>query len=156
MSWNALSLHELDNVAVVLREITAGEEALVKSPSGICRIEALDAIPFCHKVALSNIEKGAPVYRYGQCIGEAVETIRRGAWVHTHNLVSRRARPEPANRMTEAEVEALAETMAGILRIAISPEQLEGVRANLWRLAECAEIVATRPPPAAASPIERS
>jgi len=56
-------------------------------------IVALEPIPLCHKIALADVQRGGDVLKYGCCIGEAREAIARGAWVHTHNLVSRRARP---------------------------------------------------------------
>ncbi|WP_017774810.1 UxaA family hydrolase [Paraburkholderia kururiensis] len=43
-------------------------------------------IPPGHKVALRDINAGAPVRRYGQIIGFASKPIRRGEHVHTHNL----------------------------------------------------------------------
>ncbi|WP_042300887.1 UxaA family hydrolase [Paraburkholderia kururiensis] len=43
-------------------------------------------IPPGHKVALRDVDAGAPVRRYGQIIGFASKPIRRGEHVHTHNL----------------------------------------------------------------------
>jgi altronate hydrolase len=82
-----------DNVAVALRPIAAGERVVVQGPEGPREIEALEAIPLCHKIAVADIQTGADVRKYGYCIGEARQPIARGAWVHTHNVVSKRARP---------------------------------------------------------------
>ena len=35
-----------------------------------------------------DIDKLKPVYKYGQLIGEAIETIRKGSHVHDHNIAS--------------------------------------------------------------------
>ena len=47
-------------------------------------------IPRFHKVALSDIEKDADVYEYGEVIGHATEHISKGEHVHTHNLATNR------------------------------------------------------------------
>ena len=39
-----------------------------------------------HKIALSDIEKGADVIKYGYPIGYATENIRAGESVHSHNM----------------------------------------------------------------------
>lgn len=41
-----------------------------------------------HKVALNDINKGEYVFKYGEIIGKASQDIKRGEWVHSHNLVS--------------------------------------------------------------------
>ena len=92
MNWHATALADSDNVAVALRPIGAGERVVVRTPRGACEVVAREAIPLCHKIALSDIERGEPLIKYGACIGEATAAIPCGAWVHTHNLVSRRGR----------------------------------------------------------------
>ena len=39
-----------------------------------------------HKIALCDINKGEYVFKYGNIIGRAKENIKKGDWVHTHNL----------------------------------------------------------------------
>lgn len=41
-----------------------------------------------HKVALEDIKKGAYVFKYGHIIGRAKVDIKKGEWVHTHNVES--------------------------------------------------------------------
>jgi len=94
--WQAALLADVDNVAVALRPIAAGERVVVQASAGPREIQALEAIPLCHKIAVADIGPGEDVRKYGYCIGEARQPIARGAWVHTHNVVSRRARPRPA------------------------------------------------------------
>lgn len=100
MNWHAVALNDADNVAVVLQPIAAGDVVTVWKPGGLIRVEAVEAVPFCHKIALADLAGGDAVLRYGQCIGEARETIGHGAWVHVHNLVSRRARQAHEERAT--------------------------------------------------------
>ena len=41
-----------------------------------------------HKLALRDIASGEAVIKFGARIGHATQAIRRGAWVHLHNLAS--------------------------------------------------------------------
>ncbi|MBO4323544.1 MAG: UxaA family hydrolase, partial [Clostridia bacterium] len=45
-------------------------------------------IPAGHKFALKDIKKGECVIKYGEIIGRAKEDIKKGDWVHTHNVKS--------------------------------------------------------------------
>jgi len=92
MSWQATSLAADDNVATLLAAAASGGRVVVMTPGGELEIIAREAIALCHKIALVDIAQGAAVVKYGDCIGEATAPIRCGAWVHTHNLRSRRAR----------------------------------------------------------------
>ena len=47
---------------------------------------AREFVPQSHKVALSDLQAGDPVIRYGQVIGYATRPIARGAWVRTELL----------------------------------------------------------------------
>ena len=93
-AWHAAALASGDNVATVLRAVDAGERVAVRTPQGVVEIVALERIALCHKIALSDVPAGGAVVKYGECIGEATAPSRRGAWVHVHNVRSRRARGE--------------------------------------------------------------
>ena len=58
-----------------------------KDNVGVYLVET-DGIPAGHKVALCDIKSGEFVIKYGQIIGRATEDIKKGAWVHSHNLKS--------------------------------------------------------------------
>jgi len=90
--WQATCLSDADNVATLLRGVAAGETVTVEAPRGRFAVVARDAIALCHKIAVADIPRGARIVKYGEIIGEAVAPIARGAWVHTHNLRSLRAR----------------------------------------------------------------
>jgi altronate dehydratase len=77
-----LRLSRRDNVAVARASLEAG--AVIRFDGG--ELQLLDAIPAGHKVAVADISEGATVYKYGEDIGTARRPIRRGEWVHTHNL----------------------------------------------------------------------
>lgn len=75
-------INDSDIVAVALREIKAGESCKLDSLS----IKANQDIPFGHKIALRDIDKGENIIKYGQPIGHATSSINKGDHVHTHNV----------------------------------------------------------------------
>ena len=83
MKPNVIIIKEQDTVAVALEDIPEG--GIVALPGGD-EFTALEKIPYSHKVALRDIPNGMAVLKYGESIGCAAKEIRRGAWVHTHNL----------------------------------------------------------------------
>jgi altronate dehydratase len=82
MESNALKINPADNVAIAIRQIKKYEDVIV---DGVMVCRALEDIPASHKVALTPINKGTPVIRYGEPIVIAVEDIASGRWVHVHN-----------------------------------------------------------------------
>ncbi len=75
-----LRLHAMDNVAVARTELRPG--TMLTEFDGA---EVLDTVPRFHKVAVSDIEPGAVIRKYNQVIGIALEPIRTGQHVHSHN-----------------------------------------------------------------------
>ncbi|MBQ8843121.1 MAG: altronate dehydratase [Ruminiclostridium sp.] len=73
-----IKINENDNVAVAVTMIPKG--------TAVENVTALRDIPAGHKIALSSIDKGSAVVKYGYPIGKATEDIKEGDWVHTHNL----------------------------------------------------------------------
>ena len=53
-------------------------------------LEARDAIPLGHKVALGDIAEGDTVVKYGHDIGRAIQSIAKGHHVHVHNTKTKR------------------------------------------------------------------
>lgn len=83
MAAQVIIIHPRDNVAIALRDLKSGEE--LSLPDGR-HLTILADIAYSHKVNLEDIPKGAAVIKYGETIGEAKELIRKGDWVHKHNL----------------------------------------------------------------------
>jgi altronate hydrolase len=73
-----IKINELDNVIVVLRDFKKGEV--------INDIVLLDDIKQGHKVAVSFIKQGSDVIKYGYPIGVALKDIKKGEFIHTHNI----------------------------------------------------------------------
>ena len=77
---NLIVLNQNDNVGVsqfIIPEKTkiAGQD-----------FSTIDPIPFGHKVCLKSINKGDPIIKYDQIIGFALDDIKAGEHVHSHNL----------------------------------------------------------------------
>lgn len=82
---NALRIHPKDTVAVLVRDVTAGEPIVLlgdEQPVVVAR----QAIPYGHKVALKAVKAGEPVIKYGEPMGVATADIEAGEHVHVHNV----------------------------------------------------------------------
>lgn len=80
-------IHEKDHVAVALEDLSSGPVTV----SGAVHTTGLavnDSVKQGHKIALRDIMPGDGVMKYGVRIGHATREIRRGEWVHLHNLAS--------------------------------------------------------------------
>ena len=77
-----IHIHPSDNVAVALEDINEGEEVTV---DGIT-VTTLEKIARGHKIALTDIKKDGQVIKYGNPIAIASTDIKKGSWVHTHNV----------------------------------------------------------------------
>ena len=86
---SVLRLNPVDNVAVAMRRIEAGEVVAAD------QVVASVGVPSGHKVAVEIIPSGSPVRKYGQVIGMATEDIAPGSHVHTHNLAMSDLRAAP-------------------------------------------------------------
>ena len=86
-----LAHNDGDDVAVAIRPVQPGPAsvAYLDSSSRI-DLEVTEAIPYGHKVAISDMAADETVTEYGLPIGITRTAIARGAYVHTHNLRSAR------------------------------------------------------------------
>jgi altronate dehydratase len=87
MKDNIIVIHSRDNVAVALIKLSEGETAIGK---GLEPFAVLERIPASHKVALRDIAAGEEIIKYGEIIAVSTREIKKGQWVHTHNLESER------------------------------------------------------------------
>lgn len=72
-------LHPDDSVAIAVRDLEPGEEALPGGP----RVQ--DPVPRGHKVALRDLAAGDKVVKYGQLIAVASQAVAAGRHLHVHN-----------------------------------------------------------------------
>lgn len=94
MERRCLVVRKGDDVAVLLEEGKRGDHIVTEEG----RVELLDDIQMAHKIAIHDIAKGSAIIKYGQEIGIASKDIRKGEWIHRHNLVCERGRTERADR----------------------------------------------------------
>lgn len=78
----AIRIHADDLVAVALEPLEAGQTIDIEGTS----IKLLENIPQGHKFALKPIAKNQSVIKYGYPIGAALQDIKAGEHVHTHNI----------------------------------------------------------------------
>jgi altronate hydrolase len=83
-----LRLDDSDNVAVALVPLETG----IRVEVGDISLTVAEDVPVGHKLALTTIEEGEPVLKFGSMIGEATSRIPAGSYVHVHNLASARLR----------------------------------------------------------------
>jgi altronate hydrolase len=79
-----IHITDVDDVAVAVRALVPGERLDVDGETIVVGAE----IPAGHKVAIRDIDAGETIRKYGVPIGAATEGIKRGAWVHSHNLAT--------------------------------------------------------------------
>ena len=77
---NLIVLNQNDNVGV--SQFIIPEKTKIEGHD----ISTIDPIPFGHKVCLKSINKGDPIIKYDQIIGFALNNIKPGEHVHSHNL----------------------------------------------------------------------
>lgn len=86
MSQNAIVIDKKDNVATALRQLEQGTSIQVEIGDNALEITLSQTIPLGHKFALRDVERGEPIIKYGEVIGLAVTTIKKGEHTHIHNV----------------------------------------------------------------------
>jgi (2R)-sulfolactate sulfo-lyase subunit alpha len=85
--------NEGDTVGVVVVEnAAAGQELIgwVMATDRTIKVAARADIPLGHKVAVKTMAEGDTVIKYDHDIGRAIEEIPVGAYVHAHNIKTKR------------------------------------------------------------------
>lgn len=78
----AIKIHEMDNVAVALVDLKAGQPVETGSETILIK----EVIPAGHKFSLTELKPGMEVIKYGYAIGTVTEPVGTGQWIHTHNI----------------------------------------------------------------------
>jgi altronate dehydratase small subunit len=92
MERTAIVIKEQDNVATAIKDIQAGQEAVVGIGEQVINIPVTQDIAYGHKFALRTITKGEAVLKYNCAIGRATCDIKPGQHAHVHNMESLRGR----------------------------------------------------------------
>ncbi|MBT1711055.1 UxaA family hydrolase [Fulvivirgaceae bacterium PWU5] len=83
MSNRFLKIHPADNVYVALTDLKAGETLTV---DGGKPLTLVDDVPAKHKFTEAPLQPDDEVLMYGTLVGKAVQPIRQGGVIGTHNL----------------------------------------------------------------------
>lgn len=126
-----LKINAADNVAVALAEdLSRGETVVV----GQQEVVLQDDIACGHKFALQDMALGDNVIKYGYPIGHLTRPVRRGEWIHSHNLSTNlqdnleyQYNPLPTLCQTETSINDAPRVM-GYLR----KDGQMGIRNELW------------------------
>ena len=73
-----------DTVAIALEPLKKGEVVDI----GGEKFSLPEDVPYGHKLALKDIAEDEEVLKYGEVIGRSSKPIKKGQWVHLHNLKS--------------------------------------------------------------------
>lgn len=88
----AVVANEKDNVATAVKDLRKGEEILLDINGKEMKVVLNEDIPFGHKFAIADIKKGGDIIKYAEEIGIATREIKKGDYVHVHNIESKRGR----------------------------------------------------------------
>lgn len=88
MTPRAFQIDPADNVATLIDDTVVQPVTVLGAGSGAATLTALEPIARGHKIAVIDLAVGDAVVKFGVRIGHATQPIRRGAWVHLHNLAS--------------------------------------------------------------------
>jgi altronate hydrolase len=82
MSTKFLKIHPADNVYVALTDLKAGENLTINGKS----LTLTDHIPAKHKFTEYPLQADDEVFMYGTVVGKAIQPIKAGGVIGTHNL----------------------------------------------------------------------
>ena len=57
---------------------------------GSATVEAKNEVPLGHKLALTDLNEGDTIIKYGHDIGKVVKPIKKGEHVHVHNVKTKK------------------------------------------------------------------
>ena len=75
-----------DNVAVVADKVKKGDLVSCRLGDHVVEVTALEEIPIYHKICLADLKKGDIVIKYGEGIGRVTDDVKKGRYIHIHNL----------------------------------------------------------------------
>jgi (2R)-sulfolactate sulfo-lyase subunit alpha len=81
-----------DNVGVAIVDIKASSivKGLIIETQESIELKALTDVPWGHKIALANLEPDDTVIKYGHDIGRTISKIRKGEYIHIHNVKTKK------------------------------------------------------------------
>ena len=94
MSNTDIIIHdEKDNVGVIVIDKVIPEQnydCWIMENDKSAKIQAKNEIPLGHKIAMSDLNEGDTILKYGHDIGKVVKSIKKGEHVHVHNVKTKK------------------------------------------------------------------
>ena len=84
---------EKDNVGVIVIDKVIPEqncECWIMENDKSTKIPAKNEIPLGLKIAMSDLNEGDTIIKYGHDIGKVVKSIKKGEHVHVHNVKTKK------------------------------------------------------------------
>ena len=84
---------EKDNVGVIVIDKVIPEQnydCWIMENDKSAKIQAKNEIPLGHKIAMSDLNEGDTIIKYGHDIGKVVKSIKKGEHVHVHNVKTKK------------------------------------------------------------------
>lgn len=106
-----IQINPKDDVIILLKDCKKGET--------IDSITLLDDVKMGHKVANHDMSKGHHLIKYGNVIGILTEDVKKGQWIHSHNLKTSLGEETPVYKYVKHEsvkVSPSLKTWKGFLR----------------------------------------
>ena len=94
MSNTDIIIHdEKDNVGViVIDKVSINQDCAcwIMENDKSTKISAKNEIPLGHKIAMTDLNEGDTIIKYGHDIGKVVKSIKKGEHVHVHNVKTKK------------------------------------------------------------------
>lgn len=99
----ALVMDARDHVATAIKDLQPSAVITYQIQGQSFQLTVMEAIPFGHKVAITDIKSGSEVRKYGEVIGRASADIAAGYHVHVHNVEGIRGRGDQTKEEKETK-----------------------------------------------------
>ncbi len=126
MQQKFIKIHPADKVAVALCPLPAGSVISIDHKN----ITLTEDIPQGHKFVLEDLQEKEPVIKYGYPIGITREPVKKGAWLHVHNMKT--ALGDLLSYTYEKQDTAIAPTEKRFFQGYRRPDGKAGVRNEIW------------------------
>ena len=93
MATDIIIHDQKDNVGVVVVEKVSPKQdcsCWIMENDGSSNIQSKDEIPLGHKIAMTDLNEGDTILKYGHDIGKVVKSIKKGEHVHVHNVKTKK------------------------------------------------------------------
>ena len=93
MTTDIIIHDEKDNVGVVVVDkITQNQDCScwIMENDKTVNIHSISEIQLGHKIAMTDLNEGDTILKYGHDIGKVVKSIKKGEHVHVHNVKTKK------------------------------------------------------------------